>query len=212
MMRMEAEAILLSGRDICHRSWVTLRIRGVVDLARIRNGQCPLLDAHRIRPLGRVESGWIDQGVVKATLVFDRSSAGRRAFDMAGREETLGISCGVDFADFLVEDREGYEVEIEDAEAAARDPNLVLVAMRTQIVEVSLVPVPSDPGACITRVFGGDLLDVQRRMLVRHRNMLVDRDRGEHQPPSGDDFDEDPLRLRMPPKGLIQFTEPGPIL
>jgi hypothetical protein len=212
-MRMQAEAILLSGRDITHPRWGLLRIKGVVDLSRIRNGECPLLDAHRIQPLGHVSGARIDRGVVHATLVFDPTRAGRRAYEAAGRDEVVGISCGVDFADFTVEDREGREVEIDDAEAAAQDQNLVLVATRTQIIEVSLVSTPSDPCAHITRVFGGGMLDVQRRMIMRHRRLLEDREH-RHQPPTdpGDDYDENPLRLRMPQKGFIQHTVPGPIL
>src|SRR5258708_1485081 len=100
--------------------------------------------------------------------------AGRRAVDAAGREQVVGISCGVEFADFSVEDRQGREVEIdpEDVESAVRNPNFVLVATRTQIIEVSLVPVASDPGAFITRALSGDMVDVQYRMLVRHKRML----------------------------------------
>ena len=79
----------------------------------------------------------------------------------------------------------------------------MLVATRTQIIEVSLVPIPSDPGACITRVFGGDMIDVQHRMILRHKRMPEDRERIKQHPPSdvGDDYDESSFRRQMPPRG-----------
>ncbi len=213
MMPMTAEAILLSGADLSHRLWGPLRIKDVVDLSLIRSGECPLLNAHSLcnQPLGHVASAWTDRGAVKAVLRFDNTLAGHRAFDRARRGETLGISCGVEFADFCCEDRQGREVEIDpdDVDSAVRNPNLVLVSKRTQILEVSLVPIPSDPGAHITRVFGGDMISVQRRMMARHRDMLADRCNIKHRPPSDpdDDYEENPAR-----KGLIQFTEPGRII
>src|SRR5713226_7087212 len=81
---MQAEAVLLSGADITHHKLGLARIKGVIDLSRIRNGECPLLDNHSLRnhPIGRVSHAWLDRNIVRAKLVFDHTRAGHKAFDL----------------------------------------------------------------------------------------------------------------------------------
>lgn len=120
--------------------------RGHVDLSRFVGA--PVLDAHRQGStrdvLGTVLAAEVREGAIVATLKLSRSPAGEQALNDLADGVLRGVSLG-------------YTVESwrEEKGGAAGVP--VRRAVAWTPLEVSLVPVPADPGAHIRTEGGADM-------------------------------------------------------
>lgn len=108
-----------------------------VDLSRMQAG-APVLDTHSSYALGDVvgvvERAWIDGGKAMATLRF------------SDRPEVAGVVRDV-AAGILRNISVGYTVDRWEVTAAGADAAELRTAKRWTPYEVSLVPIPADPGA-----------------------------------------------------------------
>jgi phage head maturation protease len=146
-----------------------------VDLSRVTNGGCPLLDSHSQSSidavLGRIDSAWIKSGQLYGKIIFAQTPAGRQAEGMIARGELRGISAGYSVSDWEISDDDGDIIDPEKGQMRW-DDKLTFTAVRWQLLEASLVGVPADAASAV-RSFGsmvtGDLVDVRARMLARQR-------------------------------------------
>ena len=117
----------------------------------------PILDSHDVRNgcLGYLERAWVEDDSLMGWLVFN-DRAGRRVYQLIERGELSGCSCRFDIARFTICDADGDVLEIEEAiERGPDDPDLVIVAERTILREISITAMPADRNAC-ARAIGFD--------------------------------------------------------
>jgi phage head maturation protease len=147
-----------------------------VDLSRVTNGGCPLLDSHSQSSidavLGRIDSAWIKGGQLYGKIIFAQTPAGRQAEGMIARGELKGISAGYSVSDWEISDDDGDIIDPEKGQMRW-DDKLTFTAVRWQLLEASLVGVPADAASAV-RSFGagatGDrIVDVRARMQSRQR-------------------------------------------
>jgi hypothetical protein len=144
--------------------------RDAVDLSRV---PCPLLDSHSQASidnvLGRVTEAWISGGELLGRIVFARTSRGRAAEGMVGRNEVTGISAGYSIEKWSCVDADGDAV---DPSRADWDSDLTFTAVRWRLLETSLVGIGADSMAGV-RSFasgGADTVDdIRQRMMIRAR-------------------------------------------
>jgi phage head maturation protease len=147
-----------------------------VDLSRVTNGGCPLLDSHSQSSidsvLGRIDSAWIKGGQLHGKIIFAQTPAGRQAEGMVSRGELKGISAGYSVSKWEISDEDGDIIDPEKGQMRWDDTSLTFTATRWQVLEASLVGVPADAASAV-RSYGsaatGDLVDVRARMLARQR-------------------------------------------
>jgi hypothetical protein len=115
----------------------------------------PVLDSHRIANgvLGHLASAWVENDLLMGELVFT-GSAGRRAFQAIERGSLGGgISCRFETVNFEIFDADGDVFDIEDAVARGPDdPDLVVIAQRSILREVSITATPADRNAFVRAV------------------------------------------------------------
>jgi phage head maturation protease len=148
-----------------------------VDLSRVTNGGCPLLDSHSQSSidavLGRIDSAWIKGGQLYGKIIFAQTPAGRQAEGMIARGELKGISAGYSVSDWEISDDDGDIIDPEKQSMRWDDTGLTFTATRWQLLEASLVGVPADAASAV-RSFGagasGEFAnDVLVRMQARQR-------------------------------------------
>ena len=135
------EAIFSTGARV--RRWGIFEELAVsneaVDLGRVLQGQVRLLDTHDSssidKVLGVVVSARIESGRLVGTIRFAETEQGRRAEAMVQSGDLTGISVG-------------YRVTTWTLTATENDQE-VWRADRWELLEVSLVAVPADPGAMV---------------------------------------------------------------
>jgi hypothetical protein len=190
MMPMKALAILSAGGGL-YNGFV-IDTRGV-DLALVEDG-VPILDSHGSRKLGWVTEAWLEDvdGVlpmapVMGHLQFDDSMAGLRAYGMVERGELCHCSIRIEITEMGISDaRSGAPLGIEEALArGCDDPDVLFIALRSVLKEVSLVNTPCDPD-CVVRVVEDVRIemmhrtahpfDYDQRFARRHAGAEPDRD------------------------------------
>lgn len=130
---------------------------GAADLTRLNSG-APLLDTHSSSSLddiiGVVESARIEgengSRVGVASVRFDGGERGRRAFEMVRDRTIRNVSVGYWINEAKLEERDGAMP--------------VLRATSWEPAEISLVPVPADPGAQVRG--GGALFERAARIFI----------------------------------------------
>jgi hypothetical protein len=184
------EAVLSVGAEVKRPFGVEVLLitPSAVDLGRLTSCGIPLIDSHNIfsvgAAFGRLQRAWFDRGNLMGLLSFDDSENGRMAEGLVSRGTIKGISIG-------------YKVDrwkITDSDGAVVDPNLmrwndddcVFTATNWELLEVSLVSVPADPGAFV-RSFGSSVpigaaaaSDILARMQARQK--IAERNTSEPEP------------------------------
>ena len=151
---MKATAVLSTDSKVRKgRNFLVIKTKGI-DLTRAQAGEVPMLDCHSLAnpPLGHLADVWIsdfDDGLLMGTLVFDDTRAGRRAFAMVERGELNGVSCGFEFTDISIHDRDGVALDDESALKRQDDPDLIFCVRHSILNEVSLCLQPVDPDAIV---------------------------------------------------------------
>jgi hypothetical protein len=158
----EAIAVLSCGGPVDDRGLV-IDPAGI-DLRRL---PCPILDSHdRHREIGLVVDAWVEedaQGVLPISplmgrLCFYDTKAGRAAHGMIERQEICGVSIGIEITEVAISEPDGTPLSVEEAiERGYDDPDLLIIAKRSILTEVSLTSMPGDPNA-VVRAVGEDVL------------------------------------------------------
>jgi phage head maturation protease len=175
----------------------------------------PILDSHNIAngALGYLERAWVgedddDAPALYGELIFT-GRAGRRVHKLIERGSLSGVSCRFETVSFEIFDANGNELSADEAvERGHDDPDLIVIAQRSILQEVSITSVPADPGAFV-RALG---LDAEMWRAIRHgeaelqRILHSDQDGVFGNMQRRDGF----RRIEMPP--LIQYGSPEPIL
>jgi phage head maturation protease len=128
-------------------------VRGIiVDPRGVEVGpDIPILDSHDFRNgcLGYVESTWAADDTLFGELIFT-GRAGRRVYELIERGSLSGVSCRFEIMNFAIRDADGGKVYVEDAiERGPDDPDLIVIAQRTILREVSVTSLPADRNACV---------------------------------------------------------------
>jgi prohead serine protease len=147
-----------------------------VDLGRVRNGLCPVLDSHKIEGisnvLGRLEEAHFESGKLVGTILFDDSGPARQAESMVARSIIRGVSIGYKVSAWKIEDGDGRVID-PDRERLNWDEQYRFTAVKWELLETSLVSVPADPAALIrSRSLNGSAAigaDVAAEILCRMR-------------------------------------------
>jgi phage head maturation protease len=168
-----------------------------------------MLDCHSIEnenePLGHLSDvgvSPVDDGLLMGTLVFDNNRGGRRAFAAVERGELTGASCGFEFIDILIHDRDG---ELDDDTALKRqdDTTLIFCVRRSVLLEVSLCLQPVDPCAIVRACS----IDAVAREMVQQGEATLQRLL--HPASIRPDQDDDGLReIVMLPRDMIYYGKP----
>jgi phage head maturation protease len=115
----------------------------------------PVLDSHDVRNgcLGYLEKTWVeafdDDPALMGDLVFT-GRAGRRAYEMIERGSLNGVSCSFQIENVAIFDADGDELSAEEAvERGPDDPDLIVIAQRTILREISVTAMPADAGAFV---------------------------------------------------------------
>lgn len=157
------EAVLSAGTAV-RRYWFTEELEisaEAIDLGRVERGVCPLLDTHNQYELnaviGRISNVRIEGGELIGTLHFSDTEAGRAVEARVAAGELRAISIG-----YRVTQWRMTEVDDNDHETWR--------AIRWELLEASLVPVPADPNAVVrsapgTTAHGSQEEDDMRRNL-----------------------------------------------
>lgn len=139
------EVVFATGVDVPRIDWMTGRpyievleiSEAAVDLSRLNAG-APVLNTHSSWSLadivGVVERAWIDKGEARATLRFSERAEIRPIVDdvLAGVIRNISV---------------GYWTEQREVTPATNEKPEIRRATRWTPGEISLVPVPADPGA-----------------------------------------------------------------
>jgi hypothetical protein len=168
----------------------TLRIHPKsVITERLDSPGIPVLDAHQqtsiSNVLGRVSKVWFRGGAFWGTLSFADTPNGRMAEGMVARREIGGVSAGYRVEEWEITNADGDVVD-PDNERMRMDEDYKFEAVRWEILECSLAPVPADATASIRSlgevawpaesVLSGRLIEAARmRMLARSRMSLRER-------------------------------------
>jgi hypothetical protein len=125
---------------------------GAINLERLTSCGIPLIDSHNIFSIGtvfgRLERASIEGGELIGLVSFDDSDAGRKAEALVARGTVRGISIGYRVDVWEITDKDGNVVDPE-RERLQWDEEYTFTAKRWELLEVSLVSVPADPGAFI---------------------------------------------------------------
>lgn len=135
------EAVISSGAGV--RRYFGIEVLAIstdaVDLDRVGQGLCSLLNSHNAYDLsavlGRVLSVRIEDGQLVATIQFNQTPQGIEAEGMVARGEIRGISIG-------------YSVRVWQLTESDESSD-TWTAAAWELLEVSLVSVPADPNAGI---------------------------------------------------------------
>jgi phage head maturation protease len=147
-----------------------------IDLSRMSSSGIPVLDSHQqtgiSNALGRIVKVWFARNALMGTIAFNDTPEGRKAEGMVARGEIAGISAGYTVREWEITDKSGKVLDPE-VQRINFDDDLTFTAKRWELVESSLVSVPSDSAAMV-RSLGGShdrqiVADIKTRMLVRHR-------------------------------------------
>jgi phage head maturation protease len=141
-----------------------------VDLSRVTNGGCPLLDSHSQSSidavLGRIDSAWIKGGQLYGKIIFAQTPAGRQAEAMVSRGELKGISAGYSVSDWEIFGEDGDVIDPEESQIRW-DDKLTFTATRWQLLEASLCGVPADSDSAVRSFGAGATGDFAKDTLVR---------------------------------------------
>jgi hypothetical protein len=155
-----------------------------VDLRRARAGLVPFIDSHQVQgiasALGRTSDFGFVQGNLECLVTFDDSDAGRNAEGLFARGTVNSFSMGYAVQKWEVTDPDGNVVDPE-RERLAWDEEYTFTAKRWELLEVSAVLIPADPGATIrSRSFGASAsigeegaAEVLKRMRALQRAALT---------------------------------------
>lgn len=116
---------------------------GAVDLSRVGQGQCKVLDTHDASSidsiLGVVETARIENGQLVGRLRFAETEAGRKAEGMVARGEVTGFSIGYSIQKWTNVSQEDTGLETWRAD-------------QWSLLEVTLCAVPADPVSTVRAV------------------------------------------------------------
>jgi phage head maturation protease len=133
----------------------------------------PIFDSHDFARgcLGHLSRAWTENDALWGELIFT-GRAGRRAYEMIERGELAGCSCRFETMSFEVYDADGDMIDIEKAVArGADDPDLIVVAQRTILREVSITATPADRNAFV-RAIG---IDAEAWRMIRQGEATLRR-------------------------------------
>ena len=186
------EAVLSVGAAVKrdYGSEVLLIAPSAVNIERLSTCGIPLIDSHNVFGIGgvfgRLVKAWVARGSLMGLLAFDDSDVGRKAEGLVSRGTVRGISIGYRVDEWEIADDEGNVVD-PDRERLQWDEEYTFTAKRWELLEVSLVSVPTDPNAFV-RSFGGSpaigpdgAAAVRARMLARQLAIRPSLDAGEPQ-------------------------------
>jgi hypothetical protein len=111
----------------------------------------PLLDSHSVANggLGHLSRSWATDDSLFGELIFT-GAHDRRVYELIERGSLSGVSCRFDIVNFAIRNANGDKVYIEEAiQRGADDPDLVVIAQRTILREVSVTSMPADRNACV---------------------------------------------------------------
>jgi HK97 family phage prohead protease len=201
------EAVLSAGSAV-RRCYFTEELEisaEAVDLTRVEQGICPLLDTHNQYEInaviGRVASVRIESGQLIGTLHFSETDAGRDAEARVARGELKAISIG-------------YRVTKWNITATDDNDHETWLAVAWELLEASLVPVPADPNAVVrsapgTSAHGNNEEDDMNRNLpgggVAHPNA----NRGAATPPAPTGTSATPTGTEPAPTGTEPQQQPA---
>jgi hypothetical protein len=206
MNKMQAAAVLSTDSKVRKgRNFLVIKTKGI-DLSR----EVPMLDCHSLGnpPLGHLADVWIsnvDDGLLMGTLVFDDTRAGRSAFAMVERGELNGVSCGFEFTDISIQDRDGVALDDETALKRQDDPNLIFCVRHSILNEISLCLQPVDPCAIVRACS----IDAVYREMTKQVDETVQR---LLHPESPSQHDGSLLRTIIPGRETILHGAPEQIL
>ena len=211
---MKATAVLSTDSKVRKgRNFLVIKTKGI-DLTRAQAGEVPMLDCHSLAnpPLGHLADVWIsdfDDGLLMGTLIFDDSRAGRRAFEMVERGELNGVSCGFEFTDISIQDRDGVALDDETALKRQDDSDLIFCVRHSVLNEVSLCLQPVDPSAIVRACS----IDAVYQEMTKQVEETVQRLLHPESPSRHDHDDGGPLlRTIMPGRETILHGAPEQIM
>jgi hypothetical protein len=112
----------------------------------------PVLDSRRVANgvLGHLERAWIeDDSSLWGELIFT-GRAGRRVYELIERGSLSGVSCRFETLCVAICDVDGDALDVEEAlEWGPDDLDLVCIAQRSILTEISVTSVPADPACCM---------------------------------------------------------------
>jgi hypothetical protein len=163
---MKAVGVLLSASE---------PVRGVYfDVHGVEIGpNIPILDSHNLANggLGHVERTWTEGDSLWGELIFT-GSAGARAYRRIERGELGGCSCGLQIEAIAIRDVDGSRLTVDEAlERGESDPDLIVIAQRTVLREVSITATPADKNAFV-RAVG---LNAEAWRMIRQGEAELDR-------------------------------------
>jgi hypothetical protein len=183
----------------------------IVDPAGIEVGpDIPILDSHNVANgcLGHLERAWVENDSLMGELQFTGRD-GRRVFRAIERGSISGVSCRFDISHIAIRDVNGDKVRIEEAiERGADDPDLVVIAQRTILREVSVTAMPAYRNACV-RACSVEGIAWQ---VIRDGERMLDRIlRPDRYGVGNDDGDDELISisefLRRRANGLLYYVE-----
>jgi HK97 family phage prohead protease len=139
------EGVFAAGSPVKRWGYVeTLNMdAGAVDLSRVGQGQCKLLDSHNSYSidsiLGVVETARIENGQLVGRVRFAETDAGRKAEGMVARGELTGFSIGYSIQKWTNVSQEDSGLETWRAD-------------QWSLLEVTLCAVPADPVSTVRAV------------------------------------------------------------
>jgi HK97 family phage prohead protease len=139
------EGVFAAGSPVRRYGFVeTLNMdAGAVDLSRVGQGQCKLLDSHNSYSidsiLGVVETARIENGQLVGRVRFAETDAGRKAEGMVARGELTGFSIGYSIQKWTNVSQEDSGLETWRAD-------------QWSLLEVTLCAVPADPVSTVRAV------------------------------------------------------------
>jgi HK97 family phage prohead protease len=139
------EGVFAAGSPVRRYGFVeTLNMdAGAVDLSRVGQGQCKLLDSHNAYSidsiLGVVETASIENGQLVGRVRFAETDAGRQAEGMVARGELTGFSIGYSIQKWTNVSQEDSGLETWRAD-------------QWSLLEVTLCAVPADPVSTVRAV------------------------------------------------------------
>jgi hypothetical protein len=170
----------------------------------------PVLDSHNVAngALGHLQRAWVDEDddgmpALRGELIFT-GRAGARAHKLIERS-SCGVSCRFETVSFEIFDANGNELSADEAvERGHDDPDLIVIAQRSILQEVSITAMPADPGAFV-RALG---FEAECWRMIRQGEAELDRIlRADRHGVGDDDDDGDDGTDERSDDGLVTVSE-----
>lgn len=169
----------------------------------------PILDSHNIAngALGHLQRAWVeddddDAPVLWGELIFT-GRAGARAHKLIERGSLSGVSCRFETVSFEIFDANGNELFADEAvERGHDDPDLIVIAQRSILQEVSITAMPADRNAFV-RAIG---FEAECWRMIRQGEAELDRILRPDRHGVGDDDGDDGADERSD-DGMVTLSE-----